>query len=73
MSARDKLRACFPALPEGESNDLIEAAVDEILNDHAQELADRILAEISLRGIPSDGGAIHYRVAAELIRPGAQQ
>lgn len=45
MSARDKLRACFPALPAGSSNDLIERAVDEILNDHAHELAEKQRAE----------------------------
>lgn len=38
MSARDKLRNCFPRLPKGASNALIEAAVDEILGDHAREL-----------------------------------
>lgn len=45
MSARAKLRACFPALPDGASNDLVEAAVDEILDDHARDLADLIRAE----------------------------
>lgn len=47
MSARDKLRNCFPALPEGASNALIEAAVDEILDDHARELADRLRARMT--------------------------
>lgn len=46
MSARDKLRSCFPALPVGESNDLIERAVDEILDDHAHELAEMIRTRI---------------------------
>lgn len=40
MGAREKLRGCFPALPEGASNQLIEDAVTEILNDHAHELAE---------------------------------
>lgn len=53
MSARDKLRSCFPVLPEGESNDLIEQAVDEILADHAHELAEKIRAEI--QSIKADG------------------
>ena len=47
MSARDKLRNCFPALPEGASNDLIEKAVDEILNDHAHELAEKQRAALA--------------------------
>jgi hypothetical protein len=42
MGAREKLRNCFPGLPGGTSNDLIEAAVDEILGDHAEELAARL-------------------------------
>lgn len=45
MSARDKLRSCFPTLPPGRSNDLIEQAVDEILNEHAHELAEVIRRE----------------------------
>lgn len=45
MSARDKLRSCFPALAPGRSNDLIEQAVDEILADHAHELAEAIRLE----------------------------
>lgn len=48
MGAREKLRSCFPALPEGTSNDLIERAVDEILADHAHELAEAIRAETRL-------------------------
>jgi hypothetical protein len=53
MSAREKLRQCFPTLPPGESNDLIEAAVDEILAKHAHELAEAIRLE-TLR-LRSDG------------------
>lgn len=45
MSARDKLRSCFPTLPPGRSNDLIEQAVDEILAEHAHELAEAIRLE----------------------------
>lgn len=41
MSARDRLRSCFPALTQGESNAMIERAVDMILDDHAKELADK--------------------------------
>lgn len=48
MSARDKLLACFPQASHlnTENRALIEAAVDEILNDHAHELAEEIRAEV---------------------------
>lgn len=53
MGAREKLRSCFPVLPPGKSNDLIEQAVDEILAEHAHELAEAIRLE-TLR-LRSDG------------------
>ena len=66
MSARDKLRNCFPQIPAGQSNDLIEAAVDEILNDHAHELAEKI-RNSSYPAHATDGADY----AADLIDPEA--
>jgi hypothetical protein len=68
MSARGKLRACFPTLPPGSSNDLIERAVDEILNDHAHELAEKIRADLETKGDWVCCAAAH-RDAADLIDP----
>ena len=73
MSARDKLRACFPGLPPGESNALIEAAVDEILNDHAHELAEKQRKQsngfAALRSERAQGIATGLRMGADLIDP----
>lgn len=69
MSARDKLRNCFPVLPTGNSNDLIEQAVDEILNDHAHELAEKIRRDIGPVKDASDNFVKGAAYGADLIDP----
>jgi len=71
MGAREKLRGCFPTLPEGESNSMIEAAVDLILNEHARELAEAIRADIA-EPRSADMFYAGMRYAAHLIDQEAQ-
>lgn len=68
MTARAKLRACFPDLPAGTSNDLIERAVDEILGDHTRELAEMLRTKAEQLAILRSEDA---RLRAEGLRMGA--
>ena len=50
MNARDKLKMVLQALPGHPSGRPVEAAVDELLNQHAHELAEKIRANVDMRG-----------------------
>ena len=70
MSARDKLLALFPHLPHLDASNraLIEVAVDEILSDHAHELAEKIRNSEWLRDLTDDHMG-DCNAAADLIDP----
>jgi hypothetical protein len=77
VSARDKLLACFPQAQylNPENRALVEAAADEILNEHAHELAEKVREFIGPESYPHESGRpiLHYvkgwRDAADFINP----
>jgi len=73
MSARDKLLALFPHLPHLDASNraLIEVAVDEILSDHAHELAEKVRRSVGVMGQSLAAAEVSYfvRKAADLIDP----
>jgi hypothetical protein len=63
VSARDEIfnRLTGALIPKDRANAMIDA--------YAHELAEKIRAEVTALGMASDGGARHYRDAANLIDP----
>ncbi len=65
MTARSKIEALFP--PGSNAGKLV---ADEILNDHARELAEKIRNSPELRDLTDDHMG-DCNAAADLIDPGA--
>lgn len=57
---------CDCELPKAERWAAIRAAAARA--EALREAAEVVLAEIKVRGIPADGGALHYRAVAELLQ-----
>lgn len=77
MSARDKLLAFFPQFRylDASNRELIEITVDEILSDHAHELAEKIREfQVTPSGNPTydEGKDAGLDLAADLIDPEVQ-
>lgn len=73
MSARDKLLAFFPQFRylDASNRELIEITVDEILSDHAHELAEKIRSSKWLQDLTDDHMG-DCNAAASLIDPEVQ-